>query len=76
MTARWDRSRSWSELSTAARAGVVVGGVAQLGLLVAALADLSRRDPSELRGPRALWVLLSFVNFLGPIGYFTLGRRR
>lgn len=48
--------------------------VLQLALLVIALRDLSRR--ASTRGPKWLWVLvILFVNILGPILYFALGRR-
>lgn len=47
--------------------------IIQLALIVAALLDLSRR--SATRGPRWVWVLvILFVNFIGPIIYFVIGR--
>jgi hypothetical protein len=50
--------RDWSELSPPARAATAVAGVAQLGLLVAAVADLRRREPAEVAGPRWVWGLV------------------
>lgn len=45
----------------------------QLGLIVAALIDLVRRPAT--RGPRWLWVvIILFINFVGPIVYFVVGR--
>jgi hypothetical protein len=45
----------------------------QLGLSIAALVDLIRR--SKVRGPKWMWVLIiMFVNFIGPIVYFVVGR--
>ena len=42
-------------------------------LIVTALWDLAKRP--KTRGPKWLWVLIIlFVNFLGPILYFVLGR--
>jgi hypothetical protein len=70
------RGRQWSDRPPAGKAGIVAGGALQLGLLAAALLDLRRRRPDELNGPRWAWVLASFVNFVGPIAYFALGRRR
>jgi len=55
---------------------VVLAAVVQLALLGAALADLRRRDAGQLNGPRWMWVLLSFVNFVGPLTYFAVGRRK
>ncbi|MEZ4592057.1 MAG: PLD nuclease N-terminal domain-containing protein [Chloroflexota bacterium] len=45
----------------------------QLALIAFALLDLSRRDST--RGPKWVWVLvILFVNMIGPIIYFLLGR--
>ena len=45
----------------------------QLGLVVAALIDLVRRPVT--RGPKWLWVIIIlFINFIGPIIYFLIGR--
>jgi len=68
-------SRRWSDLPPAGRAATVAGGVVQVGLLVAALRDLRHRPASEVNGPRWVWVLVSLVNFVGPIAYFAFGRR-
>jgi hypothetical protein len=48
----------------------------QLGLLAAALLDLSRRPARKVRGDKRLWVAASFVNYVGPIAYLTYGRKR
>jgi hypothetical protein len=45
----------------------------QLALMTVALRDLMRRKST--RGPRWVWALvIVFVNVLGPLIYFTLGR--
>lgn len=45
----------------------------QLGLIGAALLDLSKRPVTK--GPRWLWiVIILFVNTIGPIAYFVIGR--
>ncbi|MFO7538249.1 MAG: PLD nuclease N-terminal domain-containing protein [Chloroflexota bacterium] len=47
--------------------------IIQLGLMVAALLDLARRE--QTRGPKWMWVvIIVFVNLIGPIIYFLLGR--
>jgi len=47
--------------------------ILQLVLVVAALVDLLRRE--RTRGPKWVWLLvILFVNFIGPIIYFMLGR--
>ena len=47
--------------------------IIQLILVVTALLDLKKRPAT--RGPRWLWVLIIlFVNLIGPILYFVVGR--
>ena len=47
--------------------------VIQLGLIVFALVDLNRRVVA--RGPKWAWVLvIVFINIIGPIVYFVVGR--
>jgi Phospholipase_D-nuclease N-terminal len=66
----------WSELSYGQKRVVVLSGAVQLGLLAAALADTRRRPAEEIRGNKKLWAALAFVNYVGPIAYFLVGRRR
>jgi hypothetical protein len=63
--------KDWSDLGARQRRGVV-----QVGLLIAALADVHRRGQGEIRDNRWLWTAASFVNFVGPISCFLFGRRR
>jgi len=45
----------------------------QLGLMVFTLLDLIKRQ--KTRGPKWVWVIvILFVNLIGPILYFVLGR--
>ena len=69
------RRKSWSDLSPLQRKAVVVGGVAELVLTVAATRDLYRRDSSQVRGPKALWFSVFAVQPFGPLGYLLFGRR-
>jgi hypothetical protein len=71
------RRTPWRELTTRQRQAMVVRGALQLAVLSAALNDLRRRPASQVRGPKALWAAISFVNYLGvgPLAYFLLGRR-
>ena len=68
--------KDWSELSARQKTGIVLGGAVQIVLLVAALVDIRRRSPDEVRGSKRLWTAAAFVNFVGPISYFLIGRRR
>lgn len=54
---------------------MVIGAVIQLGLLGVAQVDIKRRTAEQLKGPRWLWISVSFINFVGPIAYFLFGRR-
>src|SRR5664279_2416279 len=71
-----NESRRWKDLSPRSRATIIAGAAVQFALLGAALADLRRRSPEAVNSPRKLWVAVSFVNFVGPLAYFVLGRRR
>ena len=47
----------------------------QLGLMIAALIDLERDERRVRGGRKVVWALIVvFVNIIGPILYFTVGR--
>jgi hypothetical protein len=66
----------WSDLSTGQRTAIGVAAAAELTLKVAALIDIKRRPAGQIRGPKAFWRSAQVVNLLGPVAYFTFGRRR
>ena len=68
--------KKWGELSPRSRRLIVVTGIVEVVLLAATLVDLKRRPADQIRGPKRMWTALAFVNIIGPIAYFTLGRRR
>jgi hypothetical protein len=68
--------KKWSDLSTGQKRGIVLSGVVQIGLLIAALKDIYRRPAGEIRGSKWVWTAVSFINFAGPISYFAFGRGR
>jgi hypothetical protein len=68
--------KRWSELSGRQQATIVTAAVVQEALAAATLWDLRRRPSAELRGSKKLWVAAAFVNFVGPLAYFSVGRRR
>jgi hypothetical protein len=55
---------------------MVVLAAVQLGLLIAAERDIQRRPAPLVRGSKTRWRLVCLINFLGPLSYFTFGRRR
>jgi hypothetical protein len=71
-----DDAKKFSELSPGRRVGITVGALVQVALAVWSFADLARRAPSEVRGPKGLWVPVILVNWIGPAAYFIFGRRR
>ena len=70
------KRKHWRELRPAQRVFLAGAGVAQAALLALALADLRRRPADQINGSKKFWTLAAFVNFIGPISYFVLGRKR
>jgi hypothetical protein len=68
--------KRWSQLTGRQRRAIIVAGVVQVSLSVATLLDLRHRPSSQLRGSKRLWTAAAFVNFVGPLAYFSVGRRR
>jgi uncharacterized small protein (DUF1192 family) len=66
----------WSDLSTAQQNAIKVLAVTELTAKIAMLIDIRRRPASLIRGPKRLWRAAAAVNTLGPLAYFTLGRRK
>lgn len=69
------RRKRWSELGGRQQAAIVVAVVIQQLLAAATLLDLRRRPSTEIRGSKRLWAAAAFVNFIGPLAYFAIGRR-
>ena len=67
--------KKWSELTVLQKRAIVVGGVLEVVVTAAALRDVARRPRSEIRGPKAAWLLSFLVQPFGPFAYFALGRR-
>jgi phospholipase D-like protein len=70
------KKKRWSDLSPGQQRMTVGAGLVELGLKIAVYADLRRRPAEQIRGSKLLWVALSFVNFVGPVAYFAVGRKR
>ena len=69
------KKKRWSELGPLQQIAVITLGLIQIGLLVAALWDIRQRADEEINGSRGLWIGAAFVNFIGPIAYFSFGRK-
>ena len=68
--------KRWSDLSDGEKTAVLVAASVQLSLAATAWVDLARRPADLVRGPKPAWALAIAVNVVGPIAYFTVGRRR
>jgi hypothetical protein len=68
--------KRWSELSGRQQAAIAAAAAVQTALAAATLWDVRRRPSAEIRGTKTLWVAAAFVNFVGPLAYFTVSRRR
>ena len=69
------RKKRLSELSDAQRAGLWALVALQISLAVSAWADLAARPAAKVNGSKGKWAAIIVVNFIGPILYFTRGRR-
>jgi hypothetical protein len=75
MSDRWWGAGLRRNLSTGQKTGALLFLAIDLALLAAALWDLSRRRPDEVRGGRRPWYGLVFIDVFGPVAYFAFGRK-
>ncbi len=68
--------KRWRDLPPLQRRILGVAAVAEATLKAAALIDLRRRPPEQIRGPKRLWAAAAFINLFGPAAYFIAGRKR
>jgi hypothetical protein len=66
----------WANLSEGRRRLLIAAATAEATVKIVALIDIQRRPASQIRGPKALWRAAMVVNLLGPLSYFTFGRKR
>ncbi|MCE5253058.1 MAG: PLD nuclease N-terminal domain-containing protein [Actinomycetia bacterium] len=69
------KKTQWNDLSGGRQVGLIILATVQIGLLVAALWDLAHRRADEVRGDRRMWAGLVFINWVGPLAYFMVGRK-
>jgi Phospholipase_D-nuclease N-terminal len=70
--------RKWDDLEPRTRRLLIAAGAIEGVLKIAALVDLARRPPNEVRGSKGTWAAaVIFLNALGtvPIAYFVWGRK-
>jgi hypothetical protein len=60
-----------------ARPGIVIPALISHAIMTAVVwRDISRRDPSELRGNKTIWRVLTAMNTGNHLLYWLVGRRR
>ena len=70
------RRKKWQDLTDRQKRGIVLLGALQLALLAIALIDIRRRPADAINGSKRLWTAVVFINGIGPIAYFVVGRKR
>ncbi len=70
------KKKTWNDFSSGQKAAMIVMGLIQVTLLIAAQRDIGRRRDSEINGSKGMWRALAFVNFVGPLSWFVFGRKR
>jgi len=70
------KKKTWKEMSPAGRTGIVVVGIVQMAMMLAAQRDISKRPAELINGPKAAWRMAALINFIGPMGYYVFGRKR
>ncbi|GAA1751028.1 hypothetical protein GCM10009767_07550 [Kocuria aegyptia] len=68
--------RRWNDLSPGQQSVVLTLASIQVSLAVTAWTDLAFRPAGQVNGSKAKWAVIIGVNFVGPLLYFTRGRRR
>lgn len=68
--------KSWANLTEQQKRTLSGAMSVQIVLLTLALIDIARRPKSDIKGSKPVWVLVSFVNFAGPVSYFIFGRKK
>ncbi|HON10653.1 MAG TPA: PLD nuclease N-terminal domain-containing protein [Chitinispirillaceae bacterium] len=69
------RKKHWHDFSLMQKKGIIFLTILQVILLASALIDIARRPSSEIKGRKLKWVLISFIDFAGPVSYFLFGRK-
>lgn len=69
------RHKTWLEMSSAQRRGILVLSAVEVVLAGAAWADLARRPGEAVNGRKRWWAVVIAVNLVGPLAYFRWGRK-
>ena len=67
--------KKWSDLTSGQRKAMIALGTVEVALASAAYIDLIRRPADEVDGSKGKWAAIIAINIVGPIAYFTRGRK-
>lgn len=67
--------KNWNSLSKTKKIAILIGISVQLSLLATAQLDITQRPAAEINGSKLLWRAIVFINFVGPLAYFLIGRK-
>ncbi|MCZ4537748.1 hypothetical protein O4159_20300 [Gordonia terrae] len=67
-------SKTWNDLTSTERKGLLALISVQVTLAVAAWVDLATRPAAKVRGSKKKWAGVIAINFIGPVVYYTRGR--
>lgn len=51
-------------------------GLVNLALVILAWRDIIKRKPEQINGKKWVWMIVSLVEFVGPILYYFIGRKK
>ncbi|NLE01118.1 MAG: hypothetical protein GX640_14720 [Fibrobacter sp.] len=71
-----DMKKEWNQLTSLQRRLIISGAVVELLLLIGAQADIIMRPSKKINGPKIKWILISLIDFFGPVSYFIWGRKK
>ena len=67
--------KRWNDLTDTQKTVLLTLISVQVSLAATAWADLASRPAAKVQGSKGKWAEIIAINFIGPILYFTRGRR-
>ena len=67
--------KRWDDLTDTQKTVLLTLISVQVSLAATAWADLASRPAAKVQGSKGKWAAIIAINFIGPILYFTRGRR-
>lgn len=67
--------KRWNDLTDTQKTVLLTLISVQVSLAATAWADLASRPAAKVQGSKGKWAAIIAINFIGPVLYFTRGRR-